>query len=572
MALHFIQKEQIRLVFLSLLIISVTLILAGCPFAQPAAAIPVDGRFLDSIHVSGLNNPTAMDFSPDGRLFVAERSGNVRVIQNGILLDVPFASVQPNLDGERGLLGIAFDPQFTTNGFVYLYYTTSTSPVHNRVSQFTADPANPNVALAGSEKSILDLEPVTGIFHNGGAIHFGKDDKLYVATGDDENSANSQSLTTNFGKILRINPDGTIPPDNPFYNTPEARKEIWALGLRNPFTFAFSPAADSTLMYINDVGENAWEEIDSGAPGANYGWPLCEGTCPNPGVINPIYEYSRQTGGAITGGAFYEASQFPSEYRGSYFFGDFVTSFIKRLPAGGNQEVDFLTDIDSPLDIKIGPDGSLYYLSYIGGQVHKVQFASTAPPSSVILAVNSVNYANGSSIPGLYTVLSKDGTDVATGFTPIRFTLDPGQPYVIMPARFGNLAFDHWREDGSIARNRALSITDNTELTSVFRDINLEPPPDKSQIFVSTLDNATGDEIEGYYTTLWQNGNLLQDGFSEMSFIVENNQTYSAAVSDFGSFVFDHWSDGTASRFHDVTISNHSITKLAAIYRTTTNP
>src|SRR5574342_96264 len=295
-----------------------TLSLDPIPLVQSAAAA---GSFSDSTFVSGLSSPTAMDFSPDGRLFVAQKGGSLKIIKNGVLLATPFLSVSVNSSGERGLLGIAFDPNFATNGYVYVYYTTSTTPIHNRVSRFTADPANPDVALAGSEFQILNLETLSSATnHNGGAIHFGKDGKLYIAVGENANTSNSQSLSTRLGKMLRINSDGTIPSDNPFFNTVGAKQEIWALGLRNPFTFAFSPNPASTLMYINDDGQDSWEEINSGISGANYGWPLCEGLCPNhPEFEDPSYTYGHNGAGkAIAGGAFYEANQFPPEYKGSY--------------------------------------------------------------------------------------------------------------------------------------------------------------------------------------------------------------------------------------------------------------
>src|SRR6185436_7228190 len=122
-------------------------------------------------YVSGLDTPTVMDFSPDGRLFISEKSGNLRVVQNGILKPTPFLSVSVNSDGERGLLGITFDPAFATNGYVYVYYTTNDGGIHNRVSRFTANPSNPNVALAGSEVQLLNLEPLNAINHNSGALH-----------------------------------------------------------------------------------------------------------------------------------------------------------------------------------------------------------------------------------------------------------------------------------------------------------------------------------------------------------------------------------------------------------------
>ena len=280
-------------------------------------AFGATGTFVDSRLVGGLNLPTAMEFAPDGRLFVAEKSGALKVVKDGHLLDAPFLSVPTQTFGERGLLGIAFDPDFADNGYVYVHYTSDTEQIHGQVSRFTADPANPDRALAGSEVKILELETTGNGFHNGGAIHFGPDDgKLYVAVGDHGSSSNSQSLSTRQGKMLRINSDGTIPTDNPFYNTAGAKKEIWALGLRNPFTFAFSSTG---VMYINDVGQDSWEEVNVGKAGANYGWPACEGMCAD--HVNPIHVYQHPPDGgmSIAGAAFYEATQFPSEYRGNYF-------------------------------------------------------------------------------------------------------------------------------------------------------------------------------------------------------------------------------------------------------------
>ena len=338
--------------------------------------------FADTLLAGNLDTPTAMEFAPDGRIFVSEKGGTLRVIKDGSLLHTPFASLSVNSEGERGLMGIAFDPNFALNGHVYVYYTTSADPVHNRVSRLTADPTNPDRALAGSEHTILDLEPLTTEFHNAGSLEFGREDgKLYVSTGDNYYPYLAQSLSSRFGKILRINSDGTIPTDNPFYNIAGAYREIWALGLRNPFTFAFSSSTDGGKMHINDVGQDGWEEINLGQGGANYGWPSCEGLCSDPQFVDPVYSYPHPSGAggsSIAGGAFYAASQFPSEYRGSYFFGDYVGGFVKRLTPE-NQVVDFLTDINSPIDIEIGPaedDGSLYYLSIGAGEVRRVQYTT----------------------------------------------------------------------------------------------------------------------------------------------------------------------------------------------------
>src|SRR5947209_1878095 len=253
-------------------------------------------------------SPTAMAFAPDGRLFVCQQGGQLRVIKNGSLLSTPFVSLTVDSSGERGLLGIAFDPNFATNHYLYVYYTVATSPIHNRVSRFTAAG---DIAAPGSHVVILELNNLSGATnHNGGAIHFGPDGKLYVGVGENATPSNAQTLSNLLGKILRINPNGTIPSDNPFFASATGNnRSIWALGLRNPYTFAFQPATGR--MFINDVGQSAWEEINDGLAGSNYGWPACEGVCSpaNSNFRDPLFQYghgsSATTGCAITGGAFY---------------------------------------------------------------------------------------------------------------------------------------------------------------------------------------------------------------------------------------------------------------------------
>jgi glucose/arabinose dehydrogenase len=241
-------------------------------FATGAQGATLPSGFTESLVAGGLNNPTAMQFAPDGRLFVCEQGGPLRVIKSGSLLSTPFLTVTVSSSGERGLLGVAFDPDFAVNQFVYLYYTATTPAIHNRVSRFTA---NGDVAAAGSEVVLLDLENLSATNHNGGALAFGPDDKLYVAIGENAVASNAQTLGTRLGKILRVKRDGSIPADNPFTTAPGLNRAIWALGLRNPFTFAFNPAG--TSMFINDVGEGSQEEINEGRAGANYGWPDTEG-------------------------------------------------------------------------------------------------------------------------------------------------------------------------------------------------------------------------------------------------------------------------------------------------------
>ena len=251
--------------------------------ASLAATLPPE--FTETEFGSSLSGPpTAMEFAPDGRLFVCLQTGQVRIIKNGSLLATPLLSLSVDSSGERGLLG----------------------------------------------------------------------------------------------KILRINSDGSIPTDNPFYNTASGNnRAIWALGLRNPFTFGFQPGTGR--LFIDDVGESTWEEIDDGIAGANYGWPTTEGPTNNPAFVSPIYYYGHgstdTTGCAIVGGTFYNPSnsQFPSSYTGKYFFSDLCSGWIRVFDPVAGTASGFATGIDTPVDLDVGPDGALYYVARgSNGQVFRV--------------------------------------------------------------------------------------------------------------------------------------------------------------------------------------------------------
>lgn len=353
------------------------LALAVFAFALAASAATLPSGFSETSIATGLTNATAMALAPDGRIFVCLQAGQLRVVKNNALLATPFVTVSPTTDsGERGLLGVAIDPDFLTNHYVYVYYTVNAAPIHNRISRFTA---NGDVAAAGSEAILVELDNLSGATnHNGGAIHFGADGKLYAAVGENATSSNSQTLTNRLGKMLRYNSDGTIPTDNPFYGTATgANRSIWAWGLRNPFTFAFHPT--SGKMHINDVGQSTNEEVNVGAAGANYGWPNSEGPTSNPAHTGPLHYYANDnfTCG-VAGGTFYapEVRQFPSTYLESYFFADLCGAWIRRLDQGtASSSTDYATGVTngSPLDLLVGHDGSLYYLTH-GGVLFRVRW------------------------------------------------------------------------------------------------------------------------------------------------------------------------------------------------------
>ncbi len=236
---------------------------------QAKAQTFTEPGFNQVLVANGISSPTVMSFAPDGRLFVAQQTGALRIIENGILLSTPAITLSVNSSGERGLLGIAFDPDFNNNHFIYLYYTLS-SATNNRISRFTL---TGNTISPASESVILNLDPLSSATnHNGGTIQFGIDGKMYVGVGENANSANSQNLDTYHGKILRINADGSVPAGNPFTSGTAQRQRVWEYGMRNPYTLSIQPGTGR--IFVNDVGQNTWEEVnDCTTGGLNYGWP-----------------------------------------------------------------------------------------------------------------------------------------------------------------------------------------------------------------------------------------------------------------------------------------------------------
>ena len=365
-----------------------TAVFAGTVTPLHGAPVLPQG-FTQSQVVSGLTNPTDMEFAPNGKLFITEDAGTVRIAKSDGTL-ATFLDISPEIDstGERGLLALTFDPGFSTNGYVYLHYTrkaTSTAPAHNRVVRVTA---SGDRAVAGSEKLIFRLnKQTTATDHQGGALDFGKDGKLYIATGDNGRGTVAQQDTNLFGKMLRINKAGTIPSNNPFYATASGKnRAIWALGLRNPFKFAVQPGKGT--IFINDVGEDTWEEINEGAAGANYGWPAHEGVADDPPYVDPVFAYGHggdpgTSGCSITGGVFYNPTnlQFPREYEGDYFFAEFCSGWIRTLEPTTGVASAFATGLDRPIDLEVSKDGELHYL--VRGSpalVGKIAYEGTQTP------------------------------------------------------------------------------------------------------------------------------------------------------------------------------------------------
>lgn len=347
---------------------------------------------------TGLTSPTSFCIASDGTIYICLQGGTMRVwkegpglLTNQFFLNTPLTV---SSSGERGLLGVVVDPDFANNRFIYVYYTATTPNIHNRISRFTADAAG-ELALAGSQAILLDLNNLSATNHNGGALHFGPDGKLYAGVGENAVSSNSQSISNLLGKILRINTSGSIiPTDNPtsfpgIGGSPSGNnRAIWAVGLRNPFTFAFHPITGR--MFINDVGQNAWEEINDGFAGRNYGWPSTEGDFNQasfPNFTRPFLAYPHSggpvAGFAVSGGAFYvpQISPYPPDYYGDYFFGDYVSDWIKRIDVTTSAVTDFAGTTSGVVDMRVDSEGRLVYVARDLSRLVRVNYATLFAPS-----------------------------------------------------------------------------------------------------------------------------------------------------------------------------------------------
>ncbi|MCC7104614.1 MAG: PQQ-dependent sugar dehydrogenase [Chloroflexi bacterium] len=309
--------------------------------------------------VDGVLLPVGLTFAPDGRLFFVEvNKGAIRVVENGALRPRPFATLEVAKGTEHGALGLALDPDFTRNHYVYLYYTVpkkSGKPDANRVVRFT------DVNSEGQDvRTVFDNIPVdVKGAHNGGRMAFGPDGKLYVSTGAPGDEGNdAQQLNVLEGKILRLNPDGSVPSDNPFPGSP-----VFALGFRNPFGMAFHPTTGE--LYVVDNGPRGYDELDLVQAGGNYGAPLVAGDAHDPRFVDPLWNSGEERLG-VAGLTFYTGNKLP-EYQGDAFLCFWNPGLLHRVRLSGPDfrqvaEAEDLS-VDCRVDVATGPDGALYVAS-----------------------------------------------------------------------------------------------------------------------------------------------------------------------------------------------------------------
>lgn len=367
------------------------------PQPTPTPTTPIDSIRLEPVLSGGLNAPLYVTHAFDDRLFVVEQPGRIRIIENGQLLQEPFIDLRDrvgSVGSEQGLLSLAFHPQYAQagaagSGKFYVNYTDYSGTT--TISRFSVDPAAPNLADKTSEVVLLTVDqPYAN--HNGGLLKFGPDGYLYVGLGDGGSANdplnNGQSPNTLLGSILRLDvSDGgesySIPADNPFVGDTNRLDEIWAFGVRNPWRFSFDRLTGD--LYIADVGQNLWEEVNfqpaASTGGENYGWNILEGThcfrsdpCDETGLILPVAEYSHAPHCSVTGGYVYRGSAYP-EMTGNYFFGDYCSGAIWRLYPDGTGGWDMASVLDSDLVLpSFGEDvhGELYAIDRTNGAIFQI--------------------------------------------------------------------------------------------------------------------------------------------------------------------------------------------------------
>jgi glucose/arabinose dehydrogenase len=345
----------------------VVFLLHGLRSLIAAASLPPN--FSEAQVASNLNAPTAMDIAPDGRVFIAEKGGAVGIVKNGAMLQANFYTAAVTVDLEQGLTGIALDPGFATNGYVYLHYVPA-GALNTVLARVTAGSGDPDMANPASLVILFNGPPYPAGQAIGGGIGFTLDGKILLSMDTVFVSpANAQQLNNLYGKVLRLNRDGSIPTDNPFFNTATGdNRAIYAYGLRNPYTTVVQPGTGR--IFANDVGENSFEEVNEIVAGGNYGWPISEGPTAPP-YISPLWSYPHvqgtNGGSAVIGGAFYNPPnpQFPARYVGTYFVADWVNAWVNVIDVNNNNTVFNFRTPDSllaPVAVKVAPDGALYVL------------------------------------------------------------------------------------------------------------------------------------------------------------------------------------------------------------------
>ena len=475
---------------------------ASLLIAASLHAQDVPSGFIAETVVSGINGATALAIAPDGRVFFAEQTGAIRVFENDQLVSEPALDLSDRLDTywERGLIGLTLHPDFPSTPHVFVVYVAKEPFTHHVVSRFimagnSFDPDSEQVLLEGDDQSKLGGFKPSG--HQGGPIRIGPDNKLYIGIGEQTAGAPSQALDSLLGKILRLNLDGTIPDDNPFFNQTSGKyRAIWAYGIRNPFGMVFEPENDR--LWVTDVGQTSWEEVNIIQKGGNYGWPDAEGFSSNESFINPVHAYPPAIGRSIVGGMFFpsapvEGEEFPERWRGRFFFADWANHWIKALdPDNPDDVIGFARNLNGPVALEPAPDGSLYVLNRGTIWRDPAKFAENSGSlvrirhiGSTTATASGIASAPPNDLSATRLLSSVTPFQPAGRFMPIDINCPPWQPGV---------RISYWL---SVPDGKSISIRDDGEW---------EFPAGSIAISYAELDGGTRGDAAFETHVLWFNG------------------------------------------------------------------
>jgi glucose/arabinose dehydrogenase len=385
----------------------------------------VPAGFKTETIAQGINAGTALTIVPDGTVYFAEQTGHIRMVRDGLLLERPLLDISARVDTfwEHGLVGMEFDPEYPSKPYLYVLYVMKLPYAHHVVSRFTvendvANLASERVLFEGDDQASLGGSQPSA--HQGGPMRFGPDGKLYIGLGEQTEDSAAQSMETLQGKILRLNPDGSIPKDNPFYGTAKGKfRSIYALGIRNPFGLAFQPGTGR--LFEADIGKSSFDEINEIKAGRNYGWPLAEGMSDNERFTNPTHAYPPAIGRCICGSMFYPSSgDFPDPWKGKLFFVDWASNWIKAIDVDNPKEaLDFGSDFDSPVAIEASPDGSIWVLNRNTRWRDQKKFENNSGSLTRIRYVGG-DYNESESMDYPLTLLETGVWEGASPFQPVR--------------------------------------------------------------------------------------------------------------------------------------------------------
>jgi uncharacterized repeat protein (TIGR01451 family) len=539
--------------------------------------------FVQTKLAGGLKKPITINFVPGGDIWIGEQGGTIVDYHSGAVSATPVVTL-PNVysQGECGLLGVALDPNYATNGYVYISYVVSvtnksgTVVPYTRLSRFTASGGTINPA---TEKIYYQGNQAQNLHHAGNDLQVGPDGKLWWSIGDNVPSiSNGEALSNIYGKMLRFNLDGTIPADNPFVNVPGAVPAIYSYGLRNPFRFTFLPNGSPM---VENTGSSYWEDLDTLQSGGNYGWPYFEGDCGSCGYLNPAYAYGHYpVDSAASAIAAYSGSTFPAAYDHVVFFGDYNRHDIEAVsfdPTYGTYTSDtvFDTNAGTIADLIEGPDGNLYFVSIFEGTFSEITapgpFAAspTAPTSASGGTGSGTQAAAGAAAPtgsitapatynaGDTVAFSGTATDPVDGALPpydYKWQVDFISNGVVKPSYYAEIPFPFYGPATGITSGSFTVPVDPTQTPGSFYRITLTVTNSAGAQTVVTKDihpNLTNWSVTdsvpgaGYFVDgAWKTGNYSTQDVVGVKHVLTGLGL--AQVVGGTRYRFAGWADGSA--------------------------